>query len=105
MTKTAIHFKTIAVDFDDTLCYSKWSDCGQPNHVLIAYLLQWKHEGNKLILWVCRAGDVFSKAVEQCKEHNLEFDTTTDNIRSYNIWSKKMNLASGCRSKDIYFFY
>ena len=80
MNNTAINFKTIAVDFDGTLCYSKWPDCGQPNHALIAYLQKWKQDGNKLILWTCRAEDALSKAVDWCKEHNLESDAVNDNL-------------------------
>lgn len=80
MTKTAINFKIIAVDFDGTLCYSEWPECGQPNHALIAYLQQWKQEGNKLILWTCRARDALPKAVEWCREYNLEFDAINDNL-------------------------
>ena len=33
-SNTTINFKTIAVDFDGTLCYSKWPDLGQPNQTL-----------------------------------------------------------------------
>lgn len=80
MNNTAINFKIIAVDFDGTLCYSEWPNCGQPNHALIAYLQKWKQDGNKLILWTCRAGDALSKAVDWCKEHNLEFDAVNDNL-------------------------
>ena len=43
-------FQTIAVDFDGTLCYSKWPDLGEPNRPLIDYLINWKEQGNKLIL-------------------------------------------------------
>ena len=80
MNNTAIHFQTIAVDFDGTLCYSKWPDCGQPNQPLITYLQEWRRNGNKLILWTCRAGEALSKAVEWCKEQNLEFDAVNDNL-------------------------
>ena len=80
MNNNAIDFKTIAVDFDGTLCYSEWPDCGPPNLALIAYLQEWRRNGNKLILWTCRAGDALSKAVEWCKEQNLEFDAINDNL-------------------------
>ena len=39
-------FQTITVDFDGTLCYSKWPELGQLNHALIAYLKEWKRNGN-----------------------------------------------------------
>ena len=54
--KKMLDFQTIAVDFDGTLCYSKWPELGQPNQALIEYLQEWKRNGNKLILWTCRAG-------------------------------------------------
>lgn len=73
-------YEIIAVDFDGTLCFSKWPDCGEPNYGLINYLKKWKSEGNKLILWTCRAGDALSKAVAWCKEQNLEFDAINDNL-------------------------
>ena len=55
--KKQLDFQTIAVDFDGTLCYSKWPELGQPNQALIEYLQEWKRNGNKLILWTCRAGE------------------------------------------------
>ena len=42
--------------YDGTLCYSKWPELDQPNLALIEYLQEWKRNGNKLILWTCRAG-------------------------------------------------
>ena len=80
MNNTAINFQTIAVDFDGTLCYSEWPNCGQSNQALISYLQEWRRNGNKLILWTCRAGEALSKAVEWCREQNLEFDAVNDNL-------------------------
>ncbi len=31
-------------------------------------------------LWTCRAGEALSKAVEWCREHDLEFDAVNDNL-------------------------
>ena len=73
-------YKTIAVDFDGTLCYSSWPDLGEPNIPLINYLLKWKAEGNKLILWTCRAGEALDLAINWCREHSLEFDAINDNL-------------------------
>ena len=55
-------------------------DSGQPNQALITYLQEWRKNGNKLILWTCRAGEALSKAVEWCREQNLEFDAVNDNL-------------------------
>ena len=74
------NYQIIAVDFDGTLCFSKWPDCGEPNQALINYLKKWKADGNKLILWTCRIGDALSNAVEWCRNHGLEFDAVNDNL-------------------------
>ena len=74
------NYQIIAVDFDGTLCFSKWPDCGEPNQALINYLKKWKSDGNKLILWTCRIGEALTKAVAWCQEHGLEFDAVNDNL-------------------------
>ncbi len=70
----------IGVDFDGTLCYSKWPDLGEPNRPLIAYLRTQRDLGNKLILWTCRAGEALERAVTWCRDHQLEFDAINDNL-------------------------
>lgn len=70
----------IAVDFDGTLCYSHWPELGEPNERLIAYLKNWKKNGNKLILWTCRAGDALEAAVAWCHKQDLTFDAVNDNL-------------------------
>lgn len=70
----------IAVDFDGTLCHSKWPDVGEPNISLIEYLKMQKSEGNKIILWTCRDGEALEKAITWCREYGLEFDAVNDNI-------------------------
>jgi len=74
------NYEIIAVDFDGTLCFSKWPDCGEPNLPLINYLKKSKSNGNKLILWTCRIGDALAKAVDWCQSHGLEFDAVNDNL-------------------------
>ena len=78
--KKQLDFQTIAVDFDGTICYSKWPELGQPNQALNEYLQELKRNGNKLILWTRRAGEALSKSVEWCREQNLEFDAVNDNL-------------------------
>lgn len=74
------NYQIIAVDFDGTLCYSKWPDLGEPNQALIDYLINFKSDGNKLILWTCRAGHALSNAIEWCSQHGLTFDAINDNL-------------------------
>ena len=73
-------YKIIAVDFDGTLCYSDWPALGDPNERLISYLRSWRDQGNKLILWTCRAGKALEDAVAWCRDQKLEFDAVNDNL-------------------------
>ena len=73
-------YRIIAVDFDGTLCYSNWPELGEPNRPLIEYLRSQKDQGNKLILWTCRAGEALEKAVSWCRDQQLEFDAVNDNL-------------------------
>ncbi len=58
-----------AVDFDGTLCESRWPGIGAPNTKLIEYLIKKRKEGAKVILWTCRVEEKLQEAVEWCKEH------------------------------------
>ena len=73
-------YEIIAVDFDGTLCFSSWPDLGEPNAPLIEYLKDWKKQGNKLILWTCRAGKPLEDALLWCREQALSFDAVNDNL-------------------------
>ena len=70
--------KTIAVDFDGTLCTNKYPEIGLPNVNLIERLIKLK-DNNTIILWTCRTGEQLSSAVEWCKKHGLEFDYVNEN--------------------------
>ncbi len=69
-----------AVDFDGTLCESKWPEIGAPNTKLIEWLKQRQSEGAKVILWTCRIEDRLKEAVDWCAEHGLMFDAVNDNL-------------------------
>lgn len=73
-------YKIIAVDFDGTLCYSDWPALGDPNERLISYLRDWRDQGNKLILWTCRAGKALEDAIDWCHDQKLYFDAINDNL-------------------------
>lgn len=70
----------IAVDFDDTLCFSDWPNLGEPNLPLINYLQLQKNAGSRIILWTCRAGKPLEDAIEWCKHYGLIFDAINDNL-------------------------
>ena len=91
--KKQLNFQTIAVDFDGTLCYSKWPELGQPNQALIEYLQEWKRNGNKLILWTCRAGEALSKATSTPTKSWMK----TDNLSDYH---QKKSLSPSATTKN-----
>ena len=69
-----------AVDFDGTLCESRWPGIGAPNTKLIEHLIKRQKEGAKIILWTCRVEDRLQEAVNWCAEHGLIFDAVNDNL-------------------------
>lgn len=85
---------TIAVDFDGTLCEERWPDIGEPNTMLIDFLIRWQEQGNKVILWTCRENAMLCAAVDWCAEHGLHFDAVNCNlperISYYNNDSRKI---------------
>ena len=69
-----------AVDFDGTLSFGQWPECGPANTGLIEFLKQRKTGGDKLILWTCREGSDLSAAVDWCSNKGLTFDAVNDNL-------------------------
>lgn len=72
--------KIVAVDFDNTLCFSNWPDLGEPNVRLIRALKELRQNGNKLILWTCRNGMDLQRAVAWCEQQGLQFDAINENL-------------------------
>ena len=74
-------YKIIAVDFDGTLCFSRWPGLGEANLPLIEKLQKHKNDGDKLILWTCRQDKELDDAVQWCEEYGLSFDAVNDNLQ------------------------
>lgn len=75
-----IQFKTIAVDFDGCLHSGQWPDIGNANCQAINELIRRQGNGDKVILWSCRTGDMLDKAVMWCLNHGLRFDAVNENL-------------------------
>lgn len=85
----------VAVDFDGVLSSKgEWPGVGEPNKELMKRLIKFQKAGHKVILWTCRAGEALENAVEQCREHGLEFDAVNDNLPEivalYGVNSRKI---------------
>ena len=72
--------KTIAVDFDGTLCENKYPEIGQAKKDVINRLLEEQECGAKIILWTCRCGKHLNLAVEWCKSQGINFDAVNSNL-------------------------
>lgn len=70
----------IAVDFDGTLCESAWPNIGNPNRKLIKHLVAFRDEGNQVILWTSREGEMLTTALAWCEKYGLSFDAVNDNL-------------------------
>ena len=94
-----INWKVIAVDFDGTLCESKWPDIGEEHRELIEWLVRRQAEGARIVLWTCREGEMLDRAVMWCMNRGLKFDAINDNTKE-----RIAQYGNNCRkvSADIY---
>lgn len=85
---------TYAIDFDGTLCESKYPAIGNPKQKAIEYVKNLKKQGNTIILWTCRNGKQLDEAVSWCKSQGIEFDAVNKNddesINKYGSDSRKI---------------
>ena len=72
--------RTIAVDFDGTLCANAYPDIGEPNTALIEQLIEEQKNGTAVILFSCRGGRRLREAVKWSKAHGLKFDRVNENL-------------------------
>ena len=77
---SAERIPVIAVDFDGTLCQSRWPGIGPPICSTIRALKRRQDEGARLILWTCREGRLLDEAVRWCRQQGLQFDAINDNV-------------------------
>lgn len=89
----------VAVDFDGTLCKSKYPECGEPILKNVQRVRELKRDGATIILWTCREGEALTKAVKWCEEHNVPIDYV-----NVNAPSRIARYGSDCRkiSADLY---
>lgn len=71
---------TIAVDFDKTLCDSKFPQCGPPIAKTVNFVKEAKTAGCKIILWTCRVGPDLEAAVQWCRRYGVKLDAVNENL-------------------------
>ena len=70
---------TIAVDFDGTIVEHKFPEIGKEKPFAIDTLLQLQEDGNRLILWTSREGELLDAAIAFCHERGLDFYAVNSN--------------------------
>ena len=69
----------IAVDFDGTIVEHKYPIIGKERPFAITTLKKLQEEGNILILWTVREGELLDEAVEFCHKRGLDFYAVNSN--------------------------
>ena len=67
-----------AIDFDNTLAYTRFPEIVAPNKKIVAFTRALKAQGHKIILWTSRAGEDLTAAVEWCKAQGIVFDAVNE---------------------------
>ena len=70
---------TIAVDFDGTIVDHKYPEIGKEKPFAIETLIQLQQEGNRLILWTSREGELLEAAIKFCHDRGLDFYAVNSN--------------------------
>ena len=67
-----------AIDFDNTLAYTRFPEIIAPNKKIVAFAKALRAQGHKIILWTSRAGEDLTAAVEWCKQQGIIFDAVNE---------------------------
>ena len=67
-----------AIDFDDTLAYTRFPEIVAPNKKMVALTRALKAQGHKIILLTSRAGGDLTEAVEWCRAQGIVFDAVNE---------------------------
>ena len=80
---------TIAVDFDGTIVDHKYPEIGKEKPFAIETLIQLQQEGNRLILWTSREGELLEAAIKFCHDRGLDFYAVNSNQPSGALFASK----------------
>lgn len=92
----------IAVDFDGTIVEHRYPSIGKERDGAIDTLRKLAREGNRLILWTVREGELLQEAVDFCRSRGLEFYAVNSNVPQNDLFLSTAKAVSGKVSADIY---
>ena len=101
MVKTFNHEEHVyAIDFDGTICYTKYPTIIKPLPYAIEVLqVLAKDPYSTLILWTCREGEYLQQALNFCELYGIKFDYVNENCkRNLDLYTEDCRKVSA----DIY---
>lgn len=99
-------YKTIAVDFDGTLCKNAFPEIGEPKPYIIEFIKMQQAAGAHIILSTCRENGtkraLLDEAVQFCKEQGIELYAVNENPD--NTYGKEYGVTGAGRKvfADLY---
>ena len=93
---------TIAVDFDGTIVEHKYPAIGKEKPFAIETLKQLADEGNKLILWTSRDGELLQEALDFCHKRGLDFYGVNSNQPVGSLFEGRTGSTSVKVVADVY---
>lgn len=92
--------RVYAIDFDNTIAYTKWPTIIKPIPYAMEVLRNLSEDPNcTLILWSCREGKELEEALNFCSAYGVKFDYVNENCER-NL--KKFGLNCRKVSADVY---
>ena len=79
---------TIAVDCDGTIVEHKYPEIGKEKTFAVATLRQLQREGNRIILFTSREGELLEDAVKWCHDRGLDFYAVNSNQPADALFSR-----------------
>ena len=71
-----------AIDFDNTICYTKYPKIIKPIPYAMKCLKVLTNDSNSiLILWTCREGEYLKQALNYCESYGVKFDYANENCK------------------------
>ena len=93
---------TIAVDFDGTIVDHKYPAIGKEKPFAIDTLKQLQAEGNRLILWTSRDGQLLQDALDYCHKRGLDFYGVNSNRPIGSMFEGRQGMTSIKVVADVY---
>ena len=93
---------TIAVDFDGTIVDHKYPAIGKEKPFAIDTLKQLAAEGNKLIRWTSRDGELLQDALDYCHKRGLDFYGVNSNRPIGSMFEGRQGMTSIKVVADVY---